>query len=101
VVDVPDVFLLCSWCLVRCGYDVGAYGLTNVRCWGFLVRLWGCPKRCWCDIGAMMFRYDIWFSGTILATMGVDSADFERPATQAAKLVSLKLFCFGASLGLW
>ena len=27
--------------------------------WGFLVRLWGCPKRCWCDIGAMMFRYDI------------------------------------------
>ena len=41
------------------GYDVGAYGLTNVRCLGFLVRLWGCPERCWCDIGAMMFLYDI------------------------------------------
>jgi len=53
------LLLLFSWFLVRCGYHVGAYGLTDVRCWGFLVRLWGCPGRSWCDIGAMMFRYDI------------------------------------------
>ena len=48
-----------SWFLVRCGYDVGAYGLTDVLCWGFLVQLWGCPERCWCDIGAVTLQYDI------------------------------------------
>ena len=31
--------------------------------------------------------------------MGVDSADFARPATHAAKLVSGKLFCFAGISG--